>query len=74
MNYAFLGLLIIVGHLKWNIKNYRSPWDPLYESPIFRATLGLTRFENILRSLRFDDKTTRSKRRKADKLCPIRDV
>ena len=72
--YAFLGLLITAGHLKWNAKNYRSFWDPLYGLPIFRATIGLTRFEIIQRFLRFDDKTTRSERRKADKLCQIRDV
>jgi len=72
--YAFLGLLITAGHLTWNAKNYRSFWDPLYALQIFSATMWLTRFENTIRFLRFDDKTTRSERRKADKLCPISDV
>ena len=36
--------------------------------------MGLTSFENILRFLRFDDKTTRNERRKACKMCPIRDI
>jgi len=72
--YAFLGLLITAGHVKWNAKNYRSFWNPLHGLPIFMATMGLTRFENIQRFLRFDDKTARSERCKADNMCSICDV
>lgn len=36
--------------------------------------MGLNRFKSILRFIRFDDKSTRSERRKKDKLAPIRDL
>lgn len=72
--YAFFGLLITAGHMKSCNQNYRIFWHPFYGSPIFQATMGLTRFEHLLRFIRFDDKSTRSERRKTDKLCPIRNI
>lgn len=55
-------------------ENYRTFWHPFYGSKIFKASMGLTRFEQLLRFIRFDDKTTRNLRRKTDKLCPIRNI
>lgn len=72
--HAFFGLLIIAGHMKSCNENYRVFWHPFYGSKIFKATMGLTRFEQLLRFIRFDDKSTRSARRKTDKLCPIRTI
>lgn len=71
---AFFGLLISAGHLKSCNENYRSFWHPYYGSPIFPATMGVNRFEQLLRFIRFDNKSTRSERRKTDKLCPIRNI
>lgn len=71
---AFFRLLIIAGHMKSCNENYRTFWHPFYGSTIFKATMGLTRFEKLLRFIRFDNKVTRSARRKTDKLCPIRDI
>ncbi len=71
---AFFGLLISAGHLKSCNENYRSFWHPFYGSYIFPATMGVNRFEQLLRFIRFDDKSTRSERRKTDKLCPIRNI
>lgn len=72
--HAFFGLLITAGHMKSCNENYRNFWHPFYGSTFFQATMGLTRFEQLLRFIRFDDKATRSARRKIDKLCPIRNV
>lgn len=72
--YAFFGLLITAGQMKSCNQNYRIFWHSYYGSPTFPATMGLTRFEDLLRFIRFDDKTTRSERRKSDKLCPIRHI
>lgn len=38
-----------------------------------RATFGLRRFSSLLNHLRFDDKSTRSERRKKDIFAPFRD-
>ncbi|KAG4073526.1 hypothetical protein HA402_000750 [Bradysia odoriphaga] len=72
--YAFLGLLISAGHMKSCNENYRNFWHPFYGSKIFKATMGMTRFEQLLRFIRFDDQYTRSARRKTDKLAPIRSI
>lgn len=72
--HAFFGLLITAGHMKSCNENYRNFWHPFYGSTFFQATMGMTRFEQLLRFIRFDNKSTRSERRKIDKLCPIRSV
>ena len=41
---------------------------------IFRATMGINKFKQILRFIRFDDKTTHTFRRAKDKLAQIRDI
>ena len=41
----------------------------LKQNPIYKAAFGVNRLENILRHLRFDDKSTRAKRLKQDKLA-----
>ncbi len=49
----------------WSIKNGH---------PVFRATMPRSRFEEILRFLHFDDKTTRGTSAAQDKLAPIRKI
>lgn len=71
---AFIGLLLTIGVNKQGGVDFREHWDPIFGNPIFRATMGKNRFANILRFLRFDDKTTRSLRRSRDKLAPIREL
>lgn len=71
---AFIGLLIIAGVDRSSKRNYEEFFGLLRGMPIFRATMGLKRFKDLLRFMRFDDKGTRSDRRSRDKLAPIRDV
>ncbi|CAF1503089.1 unnamed protein product [Rotaria sordida] len=72
---AFIGLLLLAGLLEKSKKNIKSLWkrSPL-ESPIFKATMGRSRFEKIISCLRFDDKTTREERKKTDKFAAIREI
>ncbi|XP_031334739.1 piggyBac transposable element-derived protein 4-like [Photinus pyralis] len=71
---AFFGLLITAGHLKQNHTSYEVLWSALYGPPIFRATMGLSRFKSIMRFMRFDDKESRNERRKRDKFAPFREI
>ena len=47
--------LLTAGHLKQNNVNIRTIWNKIYGQPIFRATMGINRFKQILRFIRFDD-------------------
>ena len=73
-NECILGLLITACHLKNNHHTVPALWNSKYGPSIFRATMSKNRFKELLLFLRFDDKSTRSERRKNDKLAPIRDV
>jgi hypothetical protein len=67
---AYVGLLILAGV-------YRSAgklWHSSDGRKIFRAVMSNRRFMNISTVLRFDDKETRSARRRNDRLAPIHDV
>lgn len=70
---AFIGLLICAGIDHASRRNYIEFFDKLRGYAIFRATMGLKRFQSMLSYIRFDDKNTRSYRRAKDKLAPIRD-
>ena len=45
-----------------------------YARPTFRATMARDQFFQILRVIRFDDKTTINQWRSTDKLAPIRNL
>ena len=60
--YAFLGLNLLAGVQKCRNQRLDELWDEQWGFPIFRATMSLQRFTNILRALRFDDKSTREQR------------
>ena len=49
-------------------------WSKDYGRDIFRNTMTRTRFKQITRFIRFDDKTSRTQRRQNDKFCLIREV
>ena len=67
---AFIGLLLLAGLIGKSKKSIKSLWNrsPL-ESPIFRATMSRNRFETIISSIRFDNKTTRKERLQSWILC-----
>lgn len=71
---AFIGLLIAAGVDRSSKRNYEEFFGVLRGMAIFRATMGLLRFRDIMCFIRFDDKNTRSLRRMRDKLAPIRDI
>lgn len=71
---AFLGLSIIRGVFKGRGEPLPSFWDSSYGRSIFRETMSRNKFQDILRYIRFDDKQTRTRRRRQDKFTPIRKV
>lgn len=71
--YAFIGMLIMAGANHSNDENARDLWTQL-SHPLFRATMGLNRFWDLIRFIRFDDARTRNERQRTDKAAPIRDV
>ncbi|CAF1308666.1 unnamed protein product [Rotaria sordida] len=72
---AFIGLLLLAGLLGKSKTDLKCLWrrSPL-ESPIFKATMSRSRFQNIISYLRSDDKTTREERKRTDKFAAIREI
>ncbi|XP_047120492.1 piggyBac transposable element-derived protein 4-like [Schistocerca piceifrons] len=60
---SFLGLLILYGVQKSRGKYIDEFWEFEYGTPPFRATMSRRRYQDILRSLRFDDRITRLERK-----------
>lgn len=76
---AFLGLLLAAGVDRSSKRNYEEFWGNLRRSTLFKATMGIKRFKELLRNIRFDDKERihkddRSERQAQDKLAPICDT
>lgn len=71
---AFMGLLILLGVWKSNHESLAEIWASDTGRAIFRATMPLYRFQELLAFLRFDNSNTREERRKSDKLAPSRDL
>ena len=71
--YAFLAILIISGANNSNTDNTKDMWQS-YSYPLYRAAMGINRFWNIIRFIRFDDANTRAQRMEIDKAAPIRDI
>jgi hypothetical protein len=59
---AFCGLLIIAGVQRCKNQSVIELWDEQWGFPVFRTTMSYHRFIDILRALRFDDKSTRVQR------------
>jgi Transposase IS4 len=71
---AFIGLTLYAGVTRGRMEGLEELWSTECGRALFPATMGIRRFIDIYRFLRFDDKSTRSERRAIDKLAPIRDV
>ena len=71
---AFMGVLLLTGAMKSQHESYEQHRSPGLGLASIRATMSLERFKQLLRFIRFDDKTTRDERRASDILAPIRDV
>lgn len=70
---ALIGLLYLAGVLRSSHLNLRDLWAQDGTGvEIFRLTMGINRFQFLLRALRFDDLDDREERKKHDKLAPIR--
>ena len=52
----------------------RRIWDAARSHPVFVATMSVTRFEEILRFLCFDNRDTRPDRYKSDRFAAIREI
>lgn len=68
---AFIGLLIQAGVSHANHQSIDELWNISKSCPIYRATMSLKRFQNLLRFIRFDDRENRDE---LDRLAPIRHV
>ncbi|XP_071633218.1 piggyBac transposable element-derived protein 4-like [Temnothorax longispinosus] len=71
---AFIGVLYLSGLQKTASTSLEDLWSHDFGSVLYRCTMSRNRFIFFLRMLRFDDKTTRSTRRKTDKFAPIREI
>lgn len=72
---AFIGLLYLAGAYKSNRLLLEELWGKNGDGiEKFGLVMNVKRFKFMLRCLRFDDKTTRSERKKVDCLAAIRDV
>lgn len=71
--YAFFGILIAAGANNSNTDHTTDMWKTT-SYPLYRAAMGINRFWNILRFIRFDDVNARVQRMKDDKAAPIRDI
>ncbi|KAJ4438729.1 hypothetical protein ANN_14678 [Periplaneta americana] len=72
--YAFIGILILMGANKDSELPIDDLWGKVLGKNIYTATMNRIRFGELLSLIRFDDKQTRTERRKQDKFCPIREV
>ncbi|XP_038584333.1 piggyBac transposable element-derived protein 4-like isoform X2 [Micropterus salmoides] len=71
---AYFGLLILAGVYRSRNEDTRSLWDDHTGRAIFRATMSHRAFNTINSNLRFEDKKTRTARRKDDKLAAFRTI
>ncbi|GBP60275.1 PiggyBac transposable element-derived protein 4 [Eumeta japonica] len=72
---CLIGLLLLAGVQKSNHLNI----EKLFRTDggsveIFRLSMSAQRFKFLLRTLRFDDCTTREQRKALDKICHIREI
>lgn len=71
---AFIGLTLLAGGDKsWDVALRELFLDPL-QNPMYKATMGLRRYEDIRRFIRFDDKRTRALRLETDHMAAFRYV
>ena len=56
---AFCGLCMLAGVYRSNHKPQATLWSTCEGRPVFTATISRGRFRDIMKYIRFDDKTTR---------------
>ena len=71
---AFIGLCILAGVYKCNHESTHRLWSEDEGRPVFKATMSRNRFTDILKFMRFDDKTSRPQRQQTDKLAAFADI
>lgn len=69
----FIGVLILIGVYKSKNEEISQLWSKKNGRKIFNDIMSRTRFQNILRVIRFDNAAERRKKRSSDKLQPIRE-
>ena len=67
-----IGALIFSGLNQDNHKSNKLMWSPEFGPPVYRAAMSLSRFNFLLRAIRFDERSTREERVKQDKSAAIR--
>lgn len=67
------GILLMAGVNNSNTDHTTDMWKTT-SNPLYRATMGINRFWNILIFVRFDDANTHAERIKTDKVASIRDI
>lgn len=71
---AYIGLVLLTGVYRSHNESTRSLWDENTGRAVFRATMSLKTFKTIGICLRFEDKRSRPRRLKEDKLAAFRDI
>ena len=66
---AFIAILYVRGAIGANGSDLHSLWSEAWGIPFCKETISRDRFKEILRFLRFDEKTTRSTRLQTDKFA-----
>ncbi|XP_065662544.1 piggyBac transposable element-derived protein 4-like [Hydra vulgaris] len=71
--YSFMAILICSGVNNSNTDHVSDVWHSS-SYPLYRTTMGINRFRNVMRFIRFDDANTRMQRKITDEAAPIRDI
>lgn len=71
---AFIGLCIQAGAFRSSHEPVFTLWSEREGRPVFTATMSRSRFTDMLKYIRFDDKLSRAERQQSDKLAAFRDM
>lgn len=71
---TLIGLIYLRAIYQGTKEPLQNLWSPVHGRYIFRAAMGIHRFKQLLRFLRFDDRSTRNARYRNDKFAPIREL
>ena len=72
--WALIGLMVIRGVYGAYRESVKELWNSQTGRAVFKATMPRSRFETLLRLLRFDDRATKSARQSTVNFAPIRAV
>jgi len=71
---AFIGLCILAGAFRSSHEPVSTLWSEREGRPVFTATMSRSRFTDMLKYIRFDDKGSRAERQQSDNLAAFRDM